>query len=93
MDKLELATIRAEQAQALVSNPMFEQAFADTRQALLETWALLDDVNSEQAKDIHRRIKCLASVRKCLETHITTGKLAQIEIEGQKKKLFGFRRA
>lgn len=85
MDKHELATIRAEQAQALISNPMFTQAFDDTRQALLETWATLDDVNSQQAQDIHRRIKCLASVRKCLEVHITTGKLAQKEIEGRQK--------
>lgn len=85
MDKFELATIRAEQAQALITNPMFEQAFADTRQALLETWATLDNVNSDQARDIHRRIKCLASVRKCLEEHITTGKLAQKELEGRRK--------
>ena len=92
MDRIELATHRAEQAQALLNNEMFGQAFADTRTALLEAWAALPDVNSEQARDIHRRIKCLESVRKCIETHVTTGKLAQKELEGR-KRLFDLRRA
>lgn len=92
MDRIELATQRAEEAQALLNSTMFDQAFSDTRTALLEAWAGLSDVNSEQARDIHRRIKCLESVRKCIEHHVTTGKLAQKELEGR-KRLFDLRRA
>lgn len=92
MDRLEISTARAEEAQRLIDSPMFSQAFADTRTALLEAWASLENTNSDHAKDLHRMVKCLEKVRKCLETHIQTGKLAQKEIEGR-KKLFEFRRA
>lgn len=92
MDKHEQAVARAEEAQRLMASPMFTQAFDDTRTALLEAWAALPDVNSEQARDIHRRLKCLESVKRCIETHISTGKLAQKEIEGR-RRLFEFRRA
>lgn len=93
MDKLELAVVRAEQAQALNTNPMFDRAFADTRAAILETWASLDTSESERAKDLHRMLKALDRVRKCVQTHIDTGKLAQKEIEGRALRLNPFRRA
>lgn len=83
MDRLELATVRAEEAERLISSPMFDQAFDDTRKAILEAWAGLDDVNSEKARDLHRMVKCLARVRRCIEIHIETGKLAQVEIQGR----------
>lgn len=88
MDKLELAVLRAEQAQALRTNPIYEQAFADTRRAILETWASLDTSESERAKDLHRMLKCLDRVRKCVDTHVDTGKLAQREIEGRSRLPF-----
>jgi hypothetical protein len=93
MDKLELQVMRAEQAQALKNNPMFEQAFADTRKGVLETWAALSTSDSEEAKDLHRMLKMLDRVRKCIETHIDTGKLAQKEVEGRAMRLNPFRRA
>lgn len=90
MDRLELATVRAEEARQLVANPMFEAAFNDTRAALLETWAKLPNPDDAHAKDLHRMVKCLEKVKRCLEEHITTGKLAVKEIEGRKKRLFSF---
>lgn len=92
MDKLEVSVIRAEEAKRLIESPMFSQAFDDTREALLEAWAGLDNPNSDHAKDLHRMVKCLEKVRKCMEEHIQTGKIAQKEIEGR-KRLFGLRRA
>lgn len=93
MDRLELAVVRGEQAQALKANPLYLQAFDDTRRAILEAWASLDTSESERAKDLHRMLKCLDRVRKCVDTHIDTGKLAHKEIEGRASLLRPFRRA
>jgi hypothetical protein len=93
MDRLELATIRGEQAAALRDNPLFSQAFDDTRRAIMETWASLPTSDADSAKDLHRMLKCLDRVKKCIETHIDTGKLAQKEIEGRASRLSLFRRA
>ena len=89
MDRLELATQRAEEAQRLIDSPMFKAAFEDTRAAILEAWASLDDTTSERsterAYDLHRMVKCLARVQRCLEIHIDTGKLAHKEIQGRSR--------
>lgn len=90
MDKLELAMLRAEQASQLRGNPVFEQAFADTRAGILELWASLPTNDTENARDLHRMLKCLDRVKRCIEMHIDTGKLARKEIEGRKKRLFSF---
>lgn len=92
MDRLEQATVNAEEAQRILTSPMFDKAFSDTRQAILEAIADLDNVRGEQAQDLHRMVKCLARVKRCLETHINTGKLAQKEIESR-TRMFGLRRA
>lgn len=94
MDKLEQATNRAEEASRVLNSPMFDQAFADTRQALMNTWAALDTTDErygEFAKDVHRKIKMLDSVKRCLQTHLETGKLAHREIDGRSRlrKAFG----
>jgi hypothetical protein len=93
MDRQEHAVKRAGQAQALRANPMYEQAFVDTRRAILEAWASLATSDTDQARDLHRMLKCLERVRRCLDTHIDTGKLAQVEIDGRVKRLNPFRRA
>lgn len=96
MDRLELAGVRAEEALRVLNSEVFTQAFADTRQALMNTWASLDttdDKYGEFARDIHRKIKCLDSVKRCLEEHIKSGKLAQVEIEGRKKRFAVFGRS
>lgn len=86
MDRLELATMRAAQAEQLKANPLFDLAFADTRKAIMETWAALPVSDTENAKDLHRMLKCLDRVKRCLEVHIETGKLAEHEIKGREKR-------
>ncbi len=93
MDRLELAVVRGEQAMALRTNPLFDKAFADTRAGILETWAQLPTSDSDSAKDLHRMLKCLDRVRKCIDTHVDTGRLAQKEIEGRSRLSNVFRRA
>lgn len=88
MDRLELATQRADEASRILNSEMFAQAFADTRQALMNTWASLgttDERFGEFAKDLHRKIKALDSVKRCLEVHIESGKLARKEIDGRSR--------
>ena len=91
MDKLEMATQRAAQAEQLQANPLYAQAFEDTRAAILETWAGLPTSDTESAKDLHRMVKCLERVKRCLDVHIDTGKIAEREIKGREKRLFQFR--
>lgn len=93
MDKHELAVMRGEQAEALKANPLFSQAFDDTRRAILETWAGLPTSDSDSAKDLHRMLKCLDRVKRCVQEHIDTGKIAQKEIEGRASRLAFLKRA
>lgn len=87
MDKLELAMLRAAQAEQLKANPLYALAFETTRAAIMETWAELPTSDSDNAKDLHRMLKCLERVKRCLDVHIDTGKLAEREIKGREKRL------
>jgi hypothetical protein len=85
--------LRGEQAQQVISNPLFEEAFASTRSAIMEAWAGLnpsDEKHSEYSRDLHRMIRALDKVKHCLVEHITTGKLAKHAVEG-KRNLLGRR--
>lgn len=90
MDKLELAAVRAEEAERVLNSQVFSAAFEDIRAALVKTWAELPTSDTENARDIHRRLKCLDQVKRALEEHIRSGKLAQIEIEGRQKRPLSF---
>lgn len=93
MDKQELAVLRGDEAQRILNSSVFESAFNDTREALTNTWAALDTTDAryaEFARDIHRKIKMLDSVKRCLAEHITTGKLSQKSIEAATKRPLSF---
>ncbi len=92
MDKHELAVQRGEEADRMLNSDMFDRAFGDTRKAILETWAGLPVADKENAQDLHRMVKVLDRVRKCIEEHVRTGQLAQKEIEGKTRGLFSIRR-
>lgn len=92
MDRLERAVVNAEEAKQLLSNPMLETAFEDTRRGIMEAWAQMQTSDKETAYDLHRMLKCLDRVKRCLQFHVETGKLATKEIEGR-SRLLPFRRA
>ena len=85
MDRLEEAVVRAEKAKQVLGSQVFDDAFSDTRQDILEALAKMDNIRSEQAEDLHRMLKCLGRVKRCLEIHIETGQLATKEIEGRQR--------
>lgn len=90
MDKTEQQIVRAEQAKMVLDNPIFAQAFDDTRTAIMSAWAQLspaDEKRSEHATDLHRMIRALDKVRVCLEEHVTTGKIAAEHLKGRKNLL------
>lgn len=89
MDKHERAVMNGEAAIHLLNNPLFAQAFEDTRRAILEQFAALDrmdDKHAERVNDLHRMVKCLELVKRCLQVHVDTGKIAVREIEGRARR-------
>lgn len=90
MDKFELAVVRAEDADRILNSGVFTAAFDDVKAALFKTWAELPTSDTENARDLHRRLKCMDQVRRALEEHIRTGKLVQKEIEGRAKRPLSF---
>ena len=90
MDKHETQVQRAEEAQRLLTSVMFAKAFDDTRAGILSTWADLPTSDTDNARDLHRMLKCLERVRRCIEVHVETGKLAAKELDSR-KRLFGMR--
>lgn len=87
MDRLELAVVRSEEAERVLNSTVFSEAFESVRAALFKTWAELPTADTENARDLHRRLKCLDQVKRALEEHIATGKLARKEIEGRSSRL------
>jgi hypothetical protein len=92
MDKHEEQIRRAEEAHAILHSSMFSKAFDDTRAAILNAIASLDNLRDDRARDLHSMVKGLEKVRRVLEEHISTGKLAQKEIEGRAKLTDLFKR-
>lgn len=83
MDKIERSVVRADEAERVLASVVFSEAFDAVKAGILATWAELPTADSENARDLHRRLKCLEQVKRALEEHIRTGKLARKEIEGR----------
>jgi hypothetical protein len=87
MDKTELAMIRAEEASRILGSRLWADAWEETRLAILNAWEAMPSDNREQSAELHRSLKNLARVKRVLETHIQTGKIAAKELEGQRRNL------
>jgi hypothetical protein len=92
MDKHEEAARRGAEAQAILGSPLFVKAFDDTRQALLNALASLDNIRDDKARDLHAMVKAVDKVKRCLEVHIDSGLVARKEIEGRSRVADLFKR-
>lgn len=85
MDKHEAQMQRGEEASRILNSQLFSQAFEEVRAAYIKTWQELPTSDDENARDIHRSLKCLERVRKDLEHHISTGRLIAKELSMREK--------
>jgi hypothetical protein len=87
MNKHEAAVAAGEEAQRILNSPVFSQAFDDVRAALVRQWeeTPTDQASRETCIDIHRRLKCLADIRKALDYRVKTGQMAQKELTAREK--------
>lgn len=92
MDKHEMHVMRGEEAERLLNSPMFAAAFEDTRRAIQDVWAGLPAGEKDAQIEALLMVKALDKVKKCIEHHISTGKIAVKEIEGRKRRLFSLNR-
>jgi hypothetical protein len=84
---------RANRAQALLGNPMFTEAFELVAKAIHDAWeaAPVRDVEGQQILKL--QLKLLTDVKANVETAVTDGKMALIELDRRKKSnLADFRR-
>lgn len=81
---------RANQASALLDNPMFDEAFDAVREELIDSMMTSTNISEGDTK---RSLQLLALVKNLLTEHISTGKLAKHALNElrQKREYFGRR--
>jgi maltooligosyltrehalose synthase len=77
---------RAQRAQALLNDPMLEEAFQLTRMRLIEGLEALPTHDTEKAEDFRKCLKLLKGVRQNLESAVNSGKLEAFRLEEAKKR-------
>lgn len=91
---LELDVTRAQQAKHLLDNPIYQESIKSVREAIIKAWsdAPIRDVDGQH--ELKLMLKLLTDLENNILRAVNDGKLAQIEIERQKKPLFNvFKRA
>lgn len=81
---------RADQAKALLENPMLKTALEDIEIEVLRMMESTHD--TELVLKLHRMLVCGRKFRNILQSHLETGKMAAIELE-QKRKFNLLRRS
>jgi hypothetical protein len=85
---------RAQQAKDLLENPIYQESFKNVREAILTAWSEAPIRDVEGQHELKLMIRLLTDLEKNILRVVNDGKIAQIEIERQKKPLFNvFKRA
>jgi hypothetical protein len=74
---------RADQAKALLTNPMMVTALEDIEKQVLAQMEGTHD--TEMILKLHRMLVCGRKFKNILQSHIETGKMAAIELEQKRK--------
>ncbi len=91
---LELDVTRAQQAKHLLDNPIYQESIKSVREAIIKAWsdAPIRDIDGQH--ELKLMLKLLTDLENNILRVVNDGKIAQIEIERQKKPLFNvFKRA
>lgn len=75
---------RANQAAAVLNNPLFDQAFKAVESEIIDF--LKTSADPEEGQRVQRSLQLLDLVRAALQEHIRTGQLAQHSLNGLRKK-------
>jgi hypothetical protein len=85
LDKLETKVAQGTEAAQLLGNEILARAFDETRQGIMEAWALSDPKSPDDQRHWLSMVKCLDQVRRAIYKHVETGKLAENEIKRASK--------
>ena len=77
MNETQEQAVRAANAEQILGNPAFRQAWADVRGALLEQITATDSDDVERVRGIMQRIKALDGAKKMLESYLYTGRMIE----------------
>lgn len=93
-DRREMDMRRAEEARALLANPLFKAAFDDLRHECMELIAAANVDEAATIKNLMLMVKTLDKVRGLIERHIQTGQIAAKEVErlARERNVFGMRK-
>ena len=84
---------RAIQAQQLVDNPIYQEAFRTLRETMHSAWENAPVRDVEGQHELKLMLKLLGDLERNITRVIDDGKLAKLEIERQKKPFFNFKRS
>ena len=85
---------RAQQAKFLLENPVYTESVETVRNAIIKGWENAPIRDTEAQHELKLMLKLLNDLELNIKRVVDTGKLAQIEIERQKKPLLNmFKRA
>lgn len=82
-EEQERALAISRQAQSLLNNPLFEDAFAALEKEWTSAWRNSTPAQNEQREKVYQLLTALDHVKAQLTRHITTGKLIAKELESE----------
>lgn len=76
---------RGEQARLLLQNELYTDAVEKVRQGIVDKWISCPIRDREGAHELKLMLKCLDEVTGFIKTAMETGKMAQIQLEQERK--------
>lgn len=76
---------RGEQARLLLQNELYQEAVTQVRQAIIDKWISAPLRDREGQHELKIMLKLLGDVTGYIQTAMETGKLAQIQLEGERR--------
>jgi hypothetical protein len=72
---------RGERARAVLENPLFVEAFEAVEQDLMTQWKTNAALNQDGRERVFLMVTLLGQLKQNLTQHLTTGKMARIQIQ------------